>query len=210
MIILKQFLEAIEFKITEGSSYGWNCYGPNARYLDSYKQDQYSISAIFDTQNQFVYAIELWDYVNHREYRWQHPNYKEAFIDECGDREIDPTESLDNSKFIDLEVVEDILEKISAVVAGEEYDVRVKVPVDFSDEELFQYMKLAHERDMTFNEFVEMALKAAIDEVKIREELDDIQFDDSDDSMRDEYDFSRGRRGPVAAMTAKKKKNNND
>jgi hypothetical protein len=204
MITLKQFLEAIEFKITEGSDYGWNCYGPNARYLDSYKEDHYSISAIFDSQNQFVYAIELWDYQNHREYRWQHSDYKEAFIDESRDREIDPTESLDDSKFIDLEVVEDILEKISAVIAGEEYDDRVKVPVDFSDQELLQYMKMAHERDMTFNEFVETALRAAIDEIKLRKELDDIQFDDN--SVSDEYDFSQTYRSPVAAMKAKKKK----
>jgi DNA-binding transcriptional regulator YhcF (GntR family) len=38
------------------------------------------------------------------------------------------------------------------------------VPVDFSDEDLLQYMKLAHERDMTFNELVEEALRFAIDE----------------------------------------------
>jgi hypothetical protein len=36
--------------------------------------------------------------------------------------------------------------------------------MDFSDEELLVYMKMAHERDMTFNEFVEQALRSAIDE----------------------------------------------
>ncbi len=164
MITLQEYLEAIQFKITEGSNYGWNCYGPNARYLDSYKEDQYSISALFDSEDQFVYAVELWDYVNRREYRWQHPDYKEAFLAEAAEREIDPTESLDTSKFIDLDVPEDILEKICAVVQGEEYDARVKVPVDFTDEELLKYMKLAHERDITFNELVEEALRHAIEE----------------------------------------------
>jgi hypothetical protein len=38
------------------------------------------------------------------------------------------------------------------------------MPVDFSDEELLKYMKLAHERDMTFNQFVEEALRAAIED----------------------------------------------
>jgi hypothetical protein len=42
----------------------------------------------------------------------------------------------------------------------------VQVEVDFSDEELLQYMKLAHQRDMTFNEFVEEALRHAIEEVE--------------------------------------------
>ena len=40
----------------------------------------------------------------------------------------------------------------------------MQVPVDFTDEELLQYMKLAHERDMTFNELVEEALRHAIAE----------------------------------------------
>ncbi len=170
MITLQEFLEAIEFKITEGSDYGWNCYGPNARHLDSYKEDCYSISAIFDNQDQFVYAVEAWDYVNNREYRWISPDYIDSFRKEAKEREIDPNESLDNSRFIDLDVPEDILEKINAMVAGKEYDTRVKVPVDFSDEDLLQYMKLAHEMDITFNELVERAIKRAIEECELNPE----------------------------------------
>lgn len=164
MITLQKFLEAIEFKITEGSNYGWNCYGPNARYLDCYKEDHYSISALFDSKDQFVYAIELWDYINNREYRWQHPDYKEAFLAEAKERGIDSKESLDNSKFIDLDVTGDILEKIRCVVAGKEYDTRVQIEVDFADEDLLQYMKLAHTLDITFNELVERAISEAIKE----------------------------------------------
>jgi hypothetical protein len=40
----------------------------------------------------------------------------------------------------------------------------VQVEVDFSDEELLQYMKIAHERDITFNELVEDALRHVISE----------------------------------------------
>jgi len=167
MTLLKNYLEAIQYKITDGTDYGWNCYGPNARYLDSYKENQYSIGAIFDSQDQIVYAIELWDYQNHREYRWQHPDYKQAFLTESEEREIDPKESLDGNNFIDLDVVDDILEKISAVVSNEEYDTRVKVPVDFTDEELLTYMKMAHERDITFNQLVEEAIRHAIDFPKL-------------------------------------------
>ena len=38
------------------------------------------------------------------------------------------------------------------------------MPINFSDEELLRYMKAAHEKDMTFNQFVEEALRYAIDE----------------------------------------------
>ena len=164
MILLKNYLEAIEYKITDGTDYGWQCYGSNARYLDSYKEDQYSVSAIFDSEDQYVYAVELWDYVNNREYRWQDPDYKEAFLEEAKERDIDPKESLDTSKFIDLDVAGDILEKIRAVVAGEDYDTRCQIEVDFSDDDLLEYMKLAHQMDITFNELVERAVKAAVDD----------------------------------------------
>ena len=63
-----------------------------------------------------------------------------------------------------MDVVDDFIQKALAIRAGETYDTRVQVPVDFSDEELLQYMKLAHERDMTFNELVEEALRHAIDD----------------------------------------------
>ena len=42
-------------------------------------------------------------------------------------------------------------------------DNRVEIPLDFSDEELLQYMKLAHDLDITFNQLVERALREALD-----------------------------------------------
>ncbi len=44
------------------------------------------------------------------------------------------------------------------------------IEVDFSDEELLQYMKLAHDMDITFNKFVETALRRAIEEAGIENE----------------------------------------
>ena len=45
-----------------------------------------------------------------------------------------------------------------------ETDGKESVELDFSNEELLQYMTLAHERDITFNKFIELALRKAIDE----------------------------------------------
>ena len=44
------------------------------------------------------------------------------------------------------------------------------IDVDFTDEELLQYMKLAHQQDITFNKFVENALRAAIEQAGIEDE----------------------------------------
>lgn len=166
MITLKEYLFAIEYRVTEGSEFGWKCYGSNARYLDcigpTTNQD-YSIHAIFDSQDQRVYAMEAWDYKNDREYRWIDPEYVEAHKLEAKTHNIDPDETLDGEKYIDLEVPQDMLEKINAIVNGKTYDDRVQVPVEFSDDDLLQYMKLAHELDITFNELVERAIKEAVD-----------------------------------------------
>ena len=51
MITIKEWMELVDYKITEGSTYGWQCYGPNAYCLDSwngvYDDGGYSFSIIF-------------------------------------------------------------------------------------------------------------------------------------------------------------------
>lgn len=170
MTHLKDFIQAIEHKITGGSDYHWKCFGDNARYLDCADNEgvggNYSISAIFDSQTQQVYCIEAWDYFNDREYRWIDKAYIKAHTKACAKNKVDLYESMDGRNWIDLDLAEDILEKANALVNNKDYDTRVKVPVDFSDEDLLQYMKLAHEMDITFNELVERALREAINELE--------------------------------------------
>jgi hypothetical protein len=169
MITLADFIKAIEYKITEGSEYQWQCFGPNARYLDCQGptlNEDYGINAVFDSKDQTVYSIEAWDYRNDREYRWINKAYIKDHMKECAKHNVDVYESMDGRNYIDLDVAEDILEKVNALVNNIEYDERVRVPVDFSDAELLKYMKLAHEMDITFNELVERALKEAINELE--------------------------------------------
>ena len=69
----------------------------------------------------------------------------------------------DDVKFIDLEVDEDWLEKAGAIVRGEDYDERVNISVEFSEEELLFHMRLAHQWDITFNQYLEKILRVAIE-----------------------------------------------
>ena len=48
------------------------------------------------------------------------------------------------------------------MVAGEDYDTRVSVTIDLSDADMLTLMKMAHDRDITFNQLVEEVLQAAI------------------------------------------------
>jgi hypothetical protein len=170
MITIKEWMELTDYKITEGSDYGWSCYGPNAYSLDSWNgvhgKGGYSFSIVFSTKTQKVYEVSVCDYTNDRAYRMIAKNKQDKHRQEAEDRNVNLNEAWDECDYVDLDVVDDFIQKCLAIRAGEDYDTRVQVPVDFSDEDLLQYMKLAHERDMTFNELVEEALRHAIAEIE--------------------------------------------
>ena len=79
-------------------------------------------------------------------------------------RGIDANQACDDVNYIDLEVSKDFLEKCQAIVSGQSYDPRVMIPLDIPNDELLQFMVAAHNADMTFNEFVERAVKKAIED----------------------------------------------
>ena len=177
MITLQQFFEATGFRITEGGDYGWTCYGSNSYQLSSWNgihgDGGWSANIVFSTKSQKVYEVEVCDYTNERAYRLINPKYKPKHDKEASSRGALGNQAWDDVDYIDLDVEGDFMEKLEAIVVGEDYDTRVQVEVDFSDEELLTYMKLAHERDMTFNALVEEALRAAIEKYKLDEFTDD-------------------------------------
>lgn len=165
MITLKEFMEIIDYKITEGSEFGWNCYGPYAYRLDSWNQDHegHTFSIVFDTRTQTVYETSAYDYSRNRAYRLINSDYKKAYYDEAEERYEDAKQAWDDVNYVDLEVDDDYIQKCLAIKDGEDYDTRVSVPLDLPDDQLFELMKLAHEKDMTLNQLVEEALRTAID-----------------------------------------------
>jgi hypothetical protein len=194
MITLKEYMELVDYKVTEGSEYCWECFGTNAYSLSYWNQDHsgYSICIIFDTRTHEAYAVEACDYKHNRAYRLINPDYKFVYDDEAAGRDVRANEAWDDVDYVDLDVDDDFIQKALAIIAGEDYDTRVSVPVNFTDEELLTYMKQAHERDITFNQLVEEALRAAIDEYK----LDLVHETGTDDPI----DF------PVSKKRKKKKK----
>ena len=168
MITMKEWMELVDYKITEGSDYGWSCYGTNSYTLDSWNGVHgvggYSFSIVFSTKSQKVYEVSVCDYTNDRAYRMINPKNVDKHNKEAEHKSVLANQAWDDVDYIDLEVADDFIQKCLAIRAGESYDTRVQVPVDFSDEELLQYMKIAHERDITFNELVEDALRHTINE----------------------------------------------
>jgi hypothetical protein len=87
------------------------------------------------------------------------------------------SQAWDDVEYVDLDVDDDFFQKALAIQEGEDYDTRVQVPVDFSDTELLQYMKMAHDMDITFNEFVEHALVKALEDHKLGKFIEDYPQD---------------------------------
>ena len=165
MVTVKDFFQTVDYKITEGSDFGWTCFGPNAYTLSAWngEDDGWSLNITFDTRTQEVYLVESCDYKRKRAYRLINPSYKGAYF-EYG-REHNKAyvnQAWDDIDYTDLEVDEDWLEKSRRIVADLDYDTKVSVPLELDDAELFQLMKMAHEKDITLNELVAQALTQAI------------------------------------------------
>ena len=161
---LNQINEAMNHKITGGSEYQWQCF-PDARFLD-YESEHAHVSILYSTVDQIVYQAdasikrEVWpdDKRFDKPYRWTNPIFKDAYINESKERNIDPDQAWDDVKWVELEVAEYFLEKAQAMFNGDEWDSRIQVPLNLDDDLLLQLAMEAHKRDITLNKMVEIML----------------------------------------------------
>jgi hypothetical protein len=195
LITVKEFMETVQHRITEGGDYGWQCYGPNAYRLDSWSGDQdgHSVSIVFDTHTQAVYEVSAYDYQAQRAYRLINPDYRAAFDREAVYRGVEANEAWDEVNYVDLEADDDFIQKAQAIVAGEDYDTRVEVPLELDEDTLFGLMKMAHEQDITLNTLVENIIRAEIDRLENQRIADEL------DELRRELDFNSQAKKPKKA-----------
>ena len=207
MITIKDFMELVDFKITEGSEYCWQSFGPDAYTLSSWNGDHdgHSVAITFDTKTHTVYLAEVCDYQRERAYRLVHPAYKLPYAAEARKMNVPYDEAWDSVRYIDLETETDFLEKARAVIAGESYDERVEIPLTLDKDEMLTLMQAAHQRNVTFNEFVEQALKNFIEEH--RHLLDDGPVIQDPPFPADNFTKEQAREAVKKAQKKLKKKN---
>ena len=164
MISMKKWMELVNYRITEGADYCWDCFGYNAYTLDAWDGDNdngWSLCITFDTKTQEVYQVEAHDYKNRRAYRLTNPDFREAY-----NKEAEGCPDCYEYDVHDLEVDDDWETKAFSIVNYADYDTGILVPLDFTDEELLPIFKSAHEANMTFNDYVCMALRNYLDHLK--------------------------------------------
>jgi len=195
MITIKEWMELVDYKITEGSDYMWRCYGNHAYQLSSWNgvhgKGGYSFNIVFSTKSQRVFEVEVCDYTNNRAYRMIAENKREKHAKEAKRHLVNLNEAWDDVDYIDLEVDDDFISKCLAIKAGEEYSTDVSVPLDLPDELLMFAFKAAHAENMTFNDWMNKMLKAFIDKVEkgeyTKEDAEKFKKEKLDYSFLDEY-----------------------
>jgi hypothetical protein len=162
---MKEFMELVNYRITEGGDYGWKCYGNDAYCLDSWNGDQdgHSLSIIFDSKDQTVYEVQAHDYLHQRAYRMINPDFVKKNKKEAKRRDVNKDEAWDDVNYVDLDVDDDFIQKCLSITAGEDYDTRVQVPLDLDRDTMYELMQQAHEQDITLNQLVERILTDVID-----------------------------------------------
>ena len=171
---MKEWMELVGYRITEGSAYGWQCYGPDAYALDSWNGDHdgHSFTVIFDTKDQTVYEVQAHDYVHNRAYRMVNPDFAKKMKKEAKRRDVNKDEAWEDVNYVDLDVDDDFIQKCLAIREGEDYDTRVSVPLELEDDQLFDLMKMAHEQDLTLNQLVENILRQVVENHTFSETLE--------------------------------------
>jgi hypothetical protein len=212
MLTLKEFMELVDYKITEGSDY-WpegNFGGRQLYSLSAWNGDHngWSFNIGFDPKHdQRVYVVEVCDYKHNRAYRLIDSSLKTD------------KEAWDGVNYVDLEEDDDFIQKALSIKAGEDYDTRVEVPLTVPDDVLFELMKRAHEKDITLNQLVEDVLWDAIrteEANRLDSIIDDFDEDEWDKLAEDHWDDDGNDIHetntddpvdfPVSAIKAKKKK----
>jgi hypothetical protein len=161
-------MELVSFRITEGSDYGWGCYGSRAHQLSSWNgvhgAGGYSLNIVFSTKTQKVFEVDVCDYTNNRAYRLIAENKREKYRKEADRWSVSPNQAWDDVDFTDLETDEDFLEKARAIIAGEDYDTRISVPLDLPDDLLLEAALNAHRQGITLNDYINNALAELVKE----------------------------------------------
>jgi hypothetical protein len=163
MITMKDWMELVDYKVTEGSDYGWDCYGPNSYTLDSWNgvhgKGGYSFSIVFSTKSQKIYEVTVCDYTNDRSYRMINPNNVEKHRKEAESKNVLANQAWDDVDYTDLEVDDDFIQKGISIKAGEDYDTGVLVTIDLPDDLLLKATLEAHKQNITLNAYVNIILK---------------------------------------------------
>jgi hypothetical protein len=91
------------------------------------------------------------------------PNNVEKHRKEAKSKSVLANQAWDDVDFVDLDVVDDFIQKALAIKAGEDYDTRISLSLELDEKLVIKLMQMAHEEDISLNKLIEKILKEVID-----------------------------------------------
>lgn len=117
---LNDIITAAGARVSGGSEYMWECYGPDANYIEFRDTDgQPYAHAIYDTKNYIVYEAHIEVPGQNQAFRWLNPITKHVYYTEAERRGIDPNSAWDDVGYIHVDTEELMLEYLKDI--GETY-----------------------------------------------------------------------------------------
>jgi hypothetical protein len=94
------------------------------------------------------------------------PDKLEKFQKESENRGASANEAWDTVEYVDLDVLDDFIQKSLAIKAGEDYDTSVMMTLDLPDDLLLSAAMEAHKQNITLNDYINKALASMVEEYK--------------------------------------------
>lgn len=155
---IQQIMEATQFKISGGSKYQWSCFGDNARYIDfSIEGENEVVSLVFDSVNQTIYQVEFFPN-DTTTYSWINPEFIDALKKEHSIKNI-PFNNEESNRIINIEVEDDIIDKITSFFNTGTFDDRVLTILELTSEEEELIEKASSISNLSVNDFINEAIK---------------------------------------------------
>ena len=115
---MPDIMTRLDWKMYDGASYLWSCYGPNCRFIDSkpndLDHDTWHVSIIFDTKTLNVMEISgygtVWNKTDLNLWIWRDPDYQEAYLAECKTRKVRPNMAWDEVDYQQINNIDSLYE----------------------------------------------------------------------------------------------------
>lgn len=126
---LADFFAACNYAVTDSESYGWECYGNNARIIDAIKWEPHgrdlpgskivgAAEIIVDTATHTVFEIAVAEFTSRNgkgsAYKWMNPSYKPAHDREASRKSVPPYQAWDNVNY-KLTTTREVMTRIRAL-----------------------------------------------------------------------------------------------
>lgn len=166
---LEQILPLIEYKISEGTDYLWPCFGEQCWQLSFLDVEGRELGQLVHNRSGEVLFIAF-TYVDNSKYtayHWVEPECKEAYLKECAKREVDINRYDSDNLSIELELQEDVFQKLAAIYKMEIFDKRILVSMELPEKTLESLNLMAQENNRTLDDEVNHLLSEYIKKQKM-------------------------------------------